>query len=71
MKSITIGSWDGEEKVISVSDNATVSDVLSQAGITIANTQSVTTFSNAENVSLTSPVVDGESYFLTGNHQSG
>lgn len=71
MKSVTIGSWDGEQRVVEVSDGATVNEVLRQAGITIQNTQSVTQYSNAENIGLNAQVVDGETYLLTGNHQSG
>lgn len=71
MKQFTIGSWDGEQRTIQVEDSATVGQALSQAGVSVARSQSVTTFSNASNVGLSESVVDGETYLLTSNNESG
>ena len=71
MKNIRIGAWDGEQVLIQVQDEATVSDALRTAGLQLAQSQSVTTFSDAQDVELNSLVRDGETYLLTGNQVSG
>lgn len=71
MKTIQIGAWDGEQQQIQVEDNATINDALSAAGLRLARSQSVTAFSNAQDVDLGSTVNDGETYLLTGNQESG
>jgi len=70
-KQIRIGAWDGEQASIQVEDSATISQALQIAGLTLAPSQSVTTFSDAQDVGLDSLVQDGETYLLTGNQQSG
>ncbi len=71
MKQISIGSWDEEQRQIQVEDDSTVGSALRQAGVTVAETQSVSTFSNATNVGLNDNVVDGETYLLVSNSVSG
>ena len=71
MKTVTIGSWDGNEKVVEVGDEATVNDVLRAAGLTITATQSVTNFDTSENLRTEDMVENGQTYFITANHESG
>lgn len=71
MKTIQIGPWDGDQVSIQVSDNATLSDALQQAGLTITASQSITTLSDTQDLSVNTLVQDGETYLLTGNQASG
>jgi len=71
MKTIKIGPWDGEQRQIQVEDSATVSQALQAAGLRISSQQSVSTFSDAQDVGLNEVVSDGETYLLTGNQISG
>jgi hypothetical protein len=71
MKNISIGAWDGDQVQLSVDDNATVSQVLQQANLQVAPSQSVTAYSNSEPVRMSDQVFDGETYLLTGNQVSG
>jgi hypothetical protein len=70
-KTISIGAWDGEQSTIQVEDSATISQALQIAGLTLSPSQSVTTFSDAQDVELNSVVREGETYLLTGNQVSG
>lgn len=71
MKTINIGPYDGDQVQIQVEDNATINDALRTAGLTLARSQSVTSYSDAENLDLGSSVQDGETYLITGNQSSG
>lgn len=70
MKTIQIGPWDGDQVSIQVSDNATLSDALQQAGLVITASQSITTLSDTQDLSVDTLVQDGETYLLTGNQES-
>lgn len=70
MKTIQIGPWDGDQETIQVADNATLSDALQQAGLVITASQSITTLSDTQDLSVDTLVQDGETYLLTGNQES-
>jgi hypothetical protein len=71
MKTVFVGPWDGEQVQIQVEDAATIGQVLSAAGLRLANSQTITTLSSATDLSINDGVVDGETYVLTGNQVSG
>lgn len=71
MKTIQIGPWDGDQPTIQVADDATIGQAMQQAGLTLAESQSITTLSDAQDLSRNDLVRDGETYLLTGNQQSG
>ena len=70
MKNVIIGPFDGEQVSIQVQDNATIADTLTAAGLSLTREQSVSSFSQAQDVELNDLVVDGETYLITGNHVS-
>jgi len=70
-KTINIGAWKGEQQELVVDDNSTLSNALQQAGLTITNSQQVTSYSDGSNNELNDVVRDGETYLITGNHVSG
>lgn len=71
MKTVQIGAWDGDQPTITVPDNATVQDALRIAGMSLASTQQIVSYTNSENVGVGDSVLDGETYILTGNQVSG
>lgn len=70
-KTINIGDWDGEHQQLQVEDNATLSSVLQQIGITLARTQRVVADSNVITIGMDDQLIDGETYHLASNHVSG
>ena len=71
MKTVRIGPVDGEQASFQVEDNATIAQALAVAGLRMAPSQSITSFSDAQDISLGEMVRDGETYLLTGNQVSG
>ena len=68
---IQIGDWDGAHQELEVADDATLSQALTQAGITLARTQRVVADSNVVTIGLDDGLVDNETYHLASNHASG
>lgn len=71
MKTIKVGAWDGEQVSIQIEDSATLNDALKIAGMKLAPTQQIVSYSNAMPADADDAITDGETYLLTGNQVSG
>lgn len=70
-KTIQIGEVFGDTTEVVVDDNATVRQALQIAGVGIAPSQQLTSYSDAARIEMDEIARDGETYLLTSNHVSG
>ncbi len=70
-KTINIGPWDGEQPQIQVEDNATLSDALQMAGLSLAASQQINTLTDPTALNLGDGIIEGETYLLTSTDDSG
>jgi len=70
-KTIQIGEVFGDTQEVVVDDTATVRQALQIAGVGMAQSQGITSYSDAAAIEMDEVVRDGETYLLTSNHVSG
>ena len=61
---------NGPLVVLGAADGATVSDLLTQAELTLGSHEKVMN-GDSEEVALTEDVEDGETYYIVASHKSG
>ena len=70
-KTIQIGEVFGDTQEVIVDDSATVRQALQIAGVRIAPSQQLTSYSDAARIEMDEVARDGETYLLTSSHVSG